>query len=152
VTSPTPIPPVSDQSTTDCACDHRFGAAGRFFRLCSYARYPNHYIWYVLASSIDIMLTYLIVWQLGGREANAIAKKFIDLLDHWGLILLKFSTVLLVIAICEFVGSRNDRVGRRLAIAAICLSALPVGAALLQFLAWTHWDLIEVPQIDTPSR
>lgn len=130
------------------ACDARVGPLGRALGVCRLALYPDHYAWYILASSLDIMLTYLIIWGLGGREVNAIAQKFIDALGHWGLILLKFSTVLLVIAICEVIGRRKFVLGRRLAVAAICISALPVGAAILQFMAWTHTDLIFIPALE----
>jgi hypothetical protein len=148
--SPDPPSPTPARSDTNPACDARVGPIGRALGICRIALYPNHYAWYILAASLDIMLTYLIVWGLGGREVNAIAQKFIDALGHWGLILLKFSTVILVIAICEFVGRRRHTLGRLLAIAAVCITALPIGAAILQFLAWTHWGLIEVPGVDPP--
>jgi len=140
--------PADASASINAACDARVGPLGRALGICRIALYPNHYAWYILASSLDIMMTYLIIWGLGGREVNAIAQKFIDALGHWGLILLKFSTVLLVIAICEFVGRRKFAWGRRLAITAICTSALPVGAAIVQFLAWTHTDLIVIPAIE----
>lgn len=148
--------PADASAGINAACDARVGPLGRALGICRIALYPNHYAWYILASSLDIMMTYLIIWGLGGREVNAVAQRFIHLLGHWGLILLKFSTVLLVIVICEFIGRRRFDWGRRLAIAAICISALPVGAAILQFLAWTHTDLIHIPAIDgshpTPTR
>ncbi len=100
--------------------------------------YPNLYAWYILASSLDIMLTYAIVWKFGGREVNAVAARLIERFEHWGLIGLKFATVVLVVAICELVGRRNPGLGRRLAIAAIGLSAFPVGAGLVQIFAWLH--------------
>lgn len=139
--------PISTPPSTNAAS--RPGRA--FCVLFRNALYPDQYAWYVLASSLDIMLTYVIVWKLGGREVNAIAQHFINALGHWGLILLKFATIILVVAICEVVGRANRASGRRLAIAAICISALPVGAAILQFLAWTHLGIIEVPAIDPPT-
>jgi hypothetical protein len=142
--------PADASAGINAACDARVGPLGRALGICRIALYPNHYAWYILASSLDIMMTYLIIWGLGGREVNAIAQKFIDALGHWGLILLKFSTVLLVIVICEVVGRRKFASGRRLAIAAICISALPVGAAILQFMAWTHLGWVEVPHLDQP--
>lgn len=107
------------------------------------ALYPSLYAWYILASSLDIMLTYLIVWKFGGREINGIAQQFIDMFGHWGLILLKFSTVILVVLICELVGKKREGLGKALAIAAIGISAMPVGFAILQFMVWTHTNLIE---------
>ncbi len=117
----------------------------RFFEpIFGKARYPDLYAWYVLASSLDIMLTYLIVWKFGGRELNGIAQQFIDMFGHWGLILLKYSTVILVVLICEVIGNKRERLGKALAITAIGISAMPVGVAILQFMAWTHTNLIEV--------
>ncbi|MDX2132401.1 MAG: DUF5658 family protein [Planctomycetota bacterium] len=100
--------------------------------------YPNLYVWYLLASSLDIMMTYAIIWKIGGREVNQIAQRFVDTFGHWGLIVLKFTTVVFVIAVCEVVGRRSERAGRRLAIAAIALSAFPVGYGVVQIVAWTH--------------
>ena len=50
--------------------------------LRSRALYPNTYAWFVLAASLDIMLTYVIVYSLGGREVNAIAN---ELLQRFGV-------------------------------------------------------------------
>jgi hypothetical protein len=100
--------------------------------------YPNLYLWYILASSIDIMLTYVIIYGLGGREVNGVANNLLHQFGHWGLIGLKYATVVLVVAICEIVGRRNLAFGRKLAVAAIVISAFPVGAGLVQVFAWTH--------------
>ena len=58
-------------------------------------------------------------------------------------------SVIAVVMICEFIGSRDRRRGRRLAVIAIVLSLVPVTAALAQsaYLAVTddiHW-------VDPPS-
>lgn len=111
------------------------------------ARYPDLYAWYILASSLDIMMTYLIVWKFGGREVNGIAQQFIDLLGHWGLILLKFSTVILVVLICEVIAKRSDKAGKMLATAAIVISAMPVGLAILQIMVWLHMNLNDTAMI-----
>lgn len=100
--------------------------------------YPNHYAWYVLASSLDIMLTYLIIYKLGGREVNVVANNLLQMFGHWGLIGLKFASVVLVVGVCELIGRRSREWGRRLALAAIIASAFPVGAGLVQIFAWTH--------------
>lgn len=103
--------------------------------------YPDLYVWYLFASSLDIILTYAIVWKLGGSEVNAVARHFIEHFEHWGLIFLKYTTVVLVVAICELLGRKSLVLGRRLAIAAIVLSAFPVGYGILQVVAWTHvWE------------
>jgi len=49
----------------------------------------------------------------------------------------------LVVAICESVGRRNGLLGRRLAVAAIIISAFPVGYGIVQVAAWTHAAPIE---------
>ncbi|MFO0833236.1 MAG: DUF5658 family protein [Phycisphaerales bacterium] len=107
------------------------------------ALYPDHYAWYVLASSLDVMVTYFIIWRLNGREVNSVANHLVQMFGHWGLIMLKFSSIVLVVAICEWVGRQHFIRGRRLAIAAIAISALPVGVGLVQILAWVGWGGIE---------
>jgi uncharacterized membrane protein len=101
--------------------------------------YPNLYVWYVFASTLDILLTYTIIWKLGGREVNRVAQHFIEHHGHWGLIMLKYLSVMLVVAICESVGRKSESAGRRLALAAIVVSALPVGYGIVQVLAWAHF-------------
>jgi len=100
--------------------------------------YPSLYAWYVLASCLDIVVTYAIVYRLGGSEVNAVANSLLQMFGHWGLIGLKFSTVILVVAVCELVGRRSTAWGQRLAKAAVVVSAFPVGAGLVQVFAWTH--------------
>ena len=109
------------------------------------ALYPDHYVWYVFAATLDIVVTYVIVWGLGGRELNRVAWSLVERFDHWGLIGLKFASVIVVVLICETVGRRNERWGRRLAVAAVVLSALPVGVGILQVLAWLHLGWFEPP-------
>lgn len=101
--------------------------------------YPSHYVWYLFASTLDILLTYAIIWKLGGREVNAVARHFIEHFGgHWGLIFLKYVTVVLVVAICESIGRKRFLLGRRLALTAIIISAFPVGYGIVQVWAWTH--------------
>lgn len=106
------------------------------------ALYPDHYAWYILASSLDVMVTYFIIWRLGGREVNAVANHLVQQYGHWGLIMLKFSSIVLVVAICEWVGRQRELRGRRLATAAVVISALPVGAGLVQIFAWVGWGTV----------
>ena len=107
--------------------------------------YSDRYAWYVLVSAMDVMVTVKLLVHLGmreedvvdehqiiAREANTFAQWTIDQFGTWGLIGLKFLSVILVVAICEYVGRRNQRAGRRLAFAAIFLSLIPVAAALVQ--------------------
>ena len=56
------------------------------------------------------------------------------------MVALKYATVVVVLIVCEIVGRRHAKVGRRLAVTAVILSALPVGLGLLQAWAWTHHE------------
>jgi len=90
------------------------------------------YVWFVLVSALDIMVTVTLLVHLGAQEVNSFAQWSIEQFGTWGLIGLKFLCAILVIVICEIVGRRRPRVGRGLALAAIFLSLLPIAAALVQ--------------------
>lgn len=94
--------------------------------------FPDHYSWFVLAAVLDVMLTHTIIERLGGVEVNTIADCFIRTFDWWGAIGLKFSVVTVVLIICEIVGSKNLRRGRRLATAAVVIGFFPVVVGLTQ--------------------
>ena len=100
--------------------------------------YPDLYAWYILAATLDIIVTHQILHEFQGSEVNKLADALIQRFGVAGMIGLKYSSIVIVLAVCEFVGRRHDRLGRRLAIAAICISAFPVGVGLLQIWAWTH--------------
>jgi hypothetical protein len=93
--------------------------------------YPNVYVWYVLLSALDIMLTWTIL-HLDGVELNLLADWVIHHGGLPGMVAYKFVLVLLVVAICEVVGRRRDRVGRRLSEWAVAITAVPVGVAFAQ--------------------
>jgi hypothetical protein len=98
--------------------------------------YPNAYVWFVFVSSMDVMLTWKIL-ERDGTEINPIARAWID---QWGLpgaIIFKFSIMISVIGICEFVG-RTGRSMRWLAVLAVVISSLPVLYSLA-LLAWHTW-------------
>ena len=103
-----------------------------------WALYPNLYVWYVFAGTLDILVTYIIVNHLGGGEANEMARRILAKHGWAGIVALKYATVIIVLLVCEFVGRKNARLGKGLAITAVILSALPVGLGLLRALAWTH--------------
>lgn len=97
--------------------------------------YPNHYAWFILTSSLDIMLTHTILHHFadfGGRELNTFADWVIRQFGLPGAIVLKFLSVITVILICEFIGRKHPRTGRRLATAVLLLSLIPIVAALVQ--------------------
>lgn len=103
------------------------------------ALYPSLYVWYIFAASLDVLLTYAFIYRIGGEEVNLVAARLVERYEHWGLIGLKYSSVILVIGVCEVVGRKSPRAGRSLAIAAIVISAFPVGYGLVQLLAWLHF-------------
>ena len=100
--------------------------------------YQDHYSWYLLAASLDVMVTTAIIEHFNGREVNKLANHLIEQYGLWGLVGLKFSTVIFVIMVCEFVGRKNFGKGRRLATLAIVISALPVGLGLIQIYLWSR--------------
>lgn len=103
-----------------------------------WALYPNHYAWYILAGTLDVLVTFVIITYLGGGEANQLARRILHSHGWPGMVALKYSTVIVVLLVCEIVGRRHPTLGRNLALTAIVISALPVGLGLLQVWAWTH--------------
>ena len=99
-------------------------------------RYQTGYVWFIFVSSLDIMLTWLILSK-GGSEVNPVAKLVID---NWGLagaIGFKFALALFVIVACEIVGRKRDRLGRNLILFGIIISASPVVYSL--YLLLYNW-------------
>ena len=106
--------------------------------------YPDMYAWYVLVSALDIMVTVKLLTHLGesevapppgavtAHEVNTFAQWTIDRFGTWGIIGLKFLSVIVVVAICEHVGRRRPMLGRTLAFGAIFVSLLPIASALVQ--------------------
>jgi hypothetical protein len=100
--------------------------------------YPDHYAWYILAATLDVIVTHQVLHQFQGSEVNKLADSLIREFGVAGMVGLKFASIVIVVLICEFVGRRNLRLGRRVAVLAICISATPVGIGLLQIWAWSH--------------
>ena len=88
-------------------------------------RYQEGYVWFLLFSSVDIILTWHIL-RKGGLEVNPLARVVIEHWDLAGAIAFKFSLVLFVVVACEIVGRHEDRLGKRLTVVAIAASAFPV--------------------------
>ena len=99
-------------------------------------RYQTGYVWFIFVSSLDIMLTWLILSK-GGSEVNPVAKVVIDSWGLLGAIGFKFALALFVIVTCEIIGRKRDRLGRNLIIFAIGISAVPVVWSL--FLLARNW-------------
>ena len=99
-------------------------------------RYPDEYVWFLLFSSMDIMLTWVILSH-GGREVNPIAAFVIDTWGLPGAIAFKFCQMLMVVLICEYIGRKRDRTARTLAQLAVVISAMPVFYSI--FLLGVHF-------------
>lgn len=91
--------------------------------------FPNGYVWFVLVSALDIMLTWVVL-HFGGREANALAERVIFHFGLPGLVAYKFVLVIVVVAICEFVGRRRPETARKLLSVGIMITCMPVVLAL----------------------
>lgn len=89
-------------------------------------RYPNAYVWFVFVSSMDIILTWFILYLLEGREVNPIAEAVIANFGLPGAIGFKFAIMLFVIVMCEIVGREKDETGRMLSRIAVIISSVPV--------------------------
>lgn len=93
--------------------------------------FPAGYTWLVLAGSLDIIFTYVML-NLGAIEVNVIANAALSHAGLWGLILLKFSVVAGVLWICEYVGRRRLRAARSLVSAGVALNFFPVVFSIAQ--------------------
>lgn len=101
-------------------------------------RYPNHYAWFVLASTLDVIVTHTILHYFAGREVNKIADALIQRFGLWGMIALKYVVVIIFVLFCEYVGRHHPARGKFLVTVGIIVSALPVGYGLLQIWAWAR--------------
>ena len=87
--------------------------------------FPNAYTWLVLAASLDVIMTYLML-SLGAIEVNAVANHALRVAGLWGLIALKFTIIAGVLWICEYIGRRRLTTARSLVSAGVALNILPV--------------------------
>ena len=88
-------------------------------------RYPNAYAWLLLLSSMDIMLTWVIL-LFGGDEVNPIARWIIDHYNLTGMIVYKFVLIVFFIIICEIVGTLRDSTGWLLSKFSVVIACIPV--------------------------
>lgn len=96
--------------------------------------YPNHYIWFVFLSAMDVLLT-AVALRFGAYEANPLAAWLLERYGVAGLIVLKFTAVPIVIFLCEFIGRHKPPVGARLAEWVVALAAIPIAITLVLLLA-----------------
>lgn len=94
-------------------------------------RFARIYPWYLLVAIADIVITWIIL-NNGGRELNTIAAWAWAAWGPMGLTALKFSTVVLVVIICELIAELSESAGRRLAKWAVILSMTPIVFVALQ--------------------
>lgn len=93
--------------------------------LTRHMRYPNSYAWLLLLSSMDIMLTWVIL-LFGGSEVNPLARQIIDLFGLPGMIIYKFVLIVFFITICEIVGTLRDSTGWLLSKFSVMIACVPV--------------------------
>ena len=97
-------------------------------------RYPSRYVWLIFLASLDIMMTWVVL-HFGGAEENAFAAAVIEHKGLLGVVVFKFALVMFVIVMCEIVGRRRDKTGKRLAECGIAVTAIPVILAFLLLLS-----------------
>lgn len=112
---------TSSDQTPDSS-EHPARAAGSWrVPVC----HPNLYMWLVFVSALDVIMTRVILF-FGGTEINPIADFIIANWGRLGMSIFKFTIVAFVIIVCEFISRRNMIASRRLAIASIAISVVPV--------------------------
>ncbi len=97
--------------------------------------FPNGYTWLVLAGSLDIIMTYLML-NLGAIEVNIIADRALQASGLWGLIALKFTVIVGVLWICEYIGRRRLSTARTLVCTGVVLNFLPVVLSFAQLIVF----------------
>ncbi|MCW5765997.1 MAG: hypothetical protein KIT68_08485 [Phycisphaeraceae bacterium] len=92
--------------------------------------FPDHYCWFLLAGALDVVITWVVL-HFGGDEVNPIAYGALQIGGVWGLVLLKFTTAAIVIAVCEVLAVRHPLRARWLATVAVGIAFMPptLGAA-----------------------
>jgi hypothetical protein len=93
--------------------------------------YPKLYVWYVFISTMDLILTWIIL-HIGGSEENFLADWVIARFDLPGVVVFKYGLVLMVISICEIIGRNSYRRGKHLGEWAVGLTFIPVVVAVYQ--------------------
>lgn len=91
--------------------------------------YQNEYVWLVFLSTLDIVLTAIIL-HFGGRETNQLADRVLYRFGIPGIVAYKFALIVLVVIICEVVGRHRPRTGRLLVRLGLGLSCVPIVVSL----------------------
>mgnify|MGYP001165591726 FL=1 len=100
--------------------------------------FPKLYPSLVVIATLDVLLTAVILDLLDGIELNPIAAWIIAAGGMVAASYFKFAIVAFTLWACEFVGRRNDRIGKRLIVYAVSLNCVPVTAAVAQLAAFAH--------------
>jgi len=87
--------------------------------------FPNAYVWLLLFSAMDVMLTWVVL-QLGGAEINGLADWFISRYGLTGMTIYKFSLVVIFVVLCEIVGRLRTSSGRMLSRVGVLIAVFPV--------------------------
>jgi len=119
--------PIDSPEATAASADQSIDAHAnpRFPLLSREMHYPNAYAWLLLLSSMDIMLTWVIL-LFGGSEVNPIARWIIDHFSLTGMIIYKFALIVFFITICEIVGTLRDSTGWLLSRLSVLIACVPV--------------------------
>ena len=98
-------------------------------------RYPGTYLLFVLLAAADLVFTFWIIWAEGSQaELNGVARAVIDHLGLPGAVAFKLALVVFVVVMCEVIGRRRDKTGRRLAEWSAAVTAIPVVVSIVQLL------------------
>lgn len=111
------------------------GVSTSFFSKPGKLLFPKMYLWLVLASAMDIILTYIIL-NIGGTEVNPVADMVIAHHGLSGMIGFKYAFILLVIIICDHVGRNKPGTGRFLAEFIAVVSMAPIIVAAMEFVRY----------------
>jgi nitric oxide reductase large subunit len=104
------------------------------------ARYPDLYAWLVLAGTLDILVTHTILRYFAGHEVNAVADGLIRQFGVWGMVALKYLTVIIFVLFCELVGTKRESAGLWLIRTGIAVAAMPVGIGFVQIYRWINGE------------
>jgi len=96
--------------------------------------YPRWYVWFLVASFLDVIFTYAILLH-GGYEANPVANAVMSWGGFDAMVVFKMLIVLLMILVCQYVYEHRKALARRFMILCTCISFVPpLWASLLLWL------------------
>ncbi|MSR18790.1 MAG: hypothetical protein EXS00_06450 [Phycisphaerales bacterium] len=87
----------------------------------------------VLFSAADILFTWAVL-NKGGEEVNPLARLVLDSWQLTGLVVYKYTLIVLVILLCERVGRCSEVMARSVLLLGIVLTCVPV--------VWSTWLLM----------